>query len=166
MVEELVIQIDENDNQIGLRTRRDFHKYDIYHRSAVLLLFNKKGELLLQKRGGKKKWFPNMYDFSVAGTVGNETYEQCMKRETKEELGIEVAFEMLFKMLPWEKDDKVSHAVFVATTDQDLVLDEEEMDSVRWISLEKLEEEIGQNPEQFTPQLFVGLGKYLKLKRH
>ena len=93
MNEEMAIEVDANDKPIGLRPREDFHKFNIIHRSSVLLLFNNKNELLLHKRSENKGWFPGLYDFSASGTVNDESYEDCMKREIQEELGIDVDFE-------------------------------------------------------------------------
>ncbi len=122
MNEELVIEVDKDDNRISLRPREDFHKYNIIHRSSVLLLFNQRNEILLQKRSENKKWFPGMYDFSVAGTVNDESYEDCMKREIQEELGVDLNFEFIFKMAPEEKNDKAYHSVFIGKTNKTLVL--------------------------------------------
>ena len=162
MVVELVLEVDENDIPLGLRSREDFYKSDIIHRSSVLLLFNNNGELLLQKRSKYKKWFPGLFDFSVGGTVNDETYEECMNREIKEEIGIGVKCKFLFKLKPSEKKDKAYHSVFIAKTNQQLNLDYEEIESVEWISMEKLKEEFSNNPKKFTPQLLVGLKKFFK----
>jgi len=160
MNKELVIEVDINDKKIGLRPREDFHEYNIFHRSSVLLLFNDKDEVLLQKRSENKKWFPGMYDFSVAGTVNDETYENCMRREIKEEIGINLNFNFLFKMSPNEKNDKAYHSVFIGKTSEELILDKEEVESVEWISVDKLKTRISSEPNNFTPQLLVGLKKY------
>lgn len=55
---EVVLEVDANDVPLGLRLREDFHMYNIYHRSAVLLLFNDMHEILLQKRAITKKRYP------------------------------------------------------------------------------------------------------------
>ncbi|MDP3918123.1 MAG: NUDIX domain-containing protein, partial [Candidatus Woesebacteria bacterium] len=52
---------------------------------AVATIFNAKGELLLQKRGDKKKWG------LVGGTLElGETLEECVKREVFEETGLKI----------------------------------------------------------------------------
>ena len=72
------IEVDKNDNQIGLRPRDDFYTGKYIHRSSHLILFNSKNEILLQHRAPTKKWYPNLFTYSVSGTVANESYEDCL----------------------------------------------------------------------------------------
>jgi len=46
-MEELNIEVDENNNKIGLRPKSDFHTGKFIHRSSWLILFNSKNEILL-----------------------------------------------------------------------------------------------------------------------
>ena len=50
------IEVDKNDNQIGLRPRDDFYTGKYIHRASHLILFNSKNEILLQHRAPTKKW--------------------------------------------------------------------------------------------------------------
>ena len=121
---ELILEIDKDDNSIGMRSREDFYTDKLYHRSSVLLLFNNEGELLLQKRSVSKKWFPGVYEFSVSGTTGDESDKECIEREAKEELGLtDLKFKFLFKITPSEKNDRVFNAVFSAQTNKEIVYD-------------------------------------------
>lgn len=160
---ELILEVDENDNPIGTRPREDFHNQKLFHRSSVLFLFNDKEEVLLQKRSMSKDWFPGLYEFSVSGTTGNETDEECIRRETEEELGIsDLDFQFLFKLTPLEKNDRAYNSVFLAKTSQKIKLDPEEVESVEWITMENLHKRVIESPDKFSPQLIIGLEKYLK----
>lgn len=75
------IEVDEKDNVIGFRPRDDFYTGKYIHRASHLILFNSKNEILIQKRASTKKWYPNLYTFSVSGTVADESYEDCIKKE-------------------------------------------------------------------------------------
>ena len=80
-----VIQVDENDNNIKKISRADAHKHGLLHRIAVVYLFNRKGEILVQERMDY-----GAYDHSAAGHVDpGETYDEAIARELKEELGVE-----------------------------------------------------------------------------
>jgi isopentenyldiphosphate isomerase len=161
MSKELVLEVDLDDKPIILRPREDFYKYNIIFRASSLILLNDEGNILLQKRSKSKKWFPGLYDFSVSGVVnGSESYEECMIREIKEEIGINLKFNFLFKLTPSEKNDRSFHAVFIACTNQKLYPDINEIELIKWISKEKLQKDIIKNYKKFTPQLIFCLNKY------
>jgi isopentenyl-diphosphate delta-isomerase len=53
------ILVDGDDKKIGVSSKRDCHKVDVndqikLHRAFSVFLFNKKGEMLLQKRSNHK----------------------------------------------------------------------------------------------------------------
>ena len=51
-------------------------------------IFNKEGEMLIQKRSLTKKKFPNLWDMSAGGhTISGETSNDAIERELFEELG-------------------------------------------------------------------------------
>ena len=57
----------------------------------MFLVFNSKGEMLIQQRQEDKKLWPNLWDVSVGGSViAGETSSEAASRETMEELGIEL----------------------------------------------------------------------------
>lgn len=116
--DQLITQVDENDNFIGLKPRSDFNDGKLIHRSSYLLVFNSKRQTLLQKRLLTKKWHAGKWTFPVAGTVGNETYEECMKKQIKEALGIELPFKKLFKYHHFDNVDKAFKTVFVVNAEQ------------------------------------------------
>ncbi|MEW6002498.1 MAG: NUDIX domain-containing protein [Nitrospirota bacterium] len=61
----------------------------LIHRVIHVLVFNSRGELLLQKRSIKKDVAPGRWDTSVGGHVNpGESLLQAVSREMKEELGI------------------------------------------------------------------------------
>jgi len=164
-MEEFITEVDKNDNFLGLRPRSDFYKnHELIHRSTNLLLFNNKGELLLQKRSNNKKWFPGLYDFSASGTVGDESYEECMKREIKEELGLNIKFVNLFKYLHSTNFGKAYKMVYTSTNNNKIFIDKFEVELIRWIKIPKLINEIIKYPKKFTPQFIEGINIYKKLK--
>lgn len=157
---ELNKEVDEDDNVIGLRPKEDFHTGKYIHRSVHLILMNSREEIFLQKRRKDKKWYPGVYTFSVSATVAEETYEDCMKREMEEEIGIEVPFEKLFKYYYGDDCDKAWRMVFFATSDEKLTLEEREIESHVWITLSELLNDIEKNPEEYSPPLRKGIKLY------
>ena len=154
------IEVDEINNVIGLRPREDFYTGKYIHRSVGLILFNSQNQILLQKRVPTKIWYPNLYTFSVAGTVANESYEECMKKEMREEIGLEIQVAKLFVFSFFDQLDKAFHAIFTGKSDEKIRFDEREATSVKWIDAEELKNDIEKNPNIYTPPTRKGLGIY------
>lgn len=108
---EQIIEIDEDDNQIGLRPRDEFYGSDFIHRGSHLILFNSKNEILLQYRSATKQVWPNLFSFSVDCTVADESYEEAIQREMQEEIGISINVKRLFTFPYFDNIDKAWHCV-------------------------------------------------------
>ncbi len=50
-MQELRIEVDKDDNRIGLRTKKEFYTGKFIHRASHLILFNSKNEILLHRVG-------------------------------------------------------------------------------------------------------------------
>lgn len=160
---ELITQVDKKDNVIGARPKSDFDDPNLIHRSAHILIFNSKGEVLIQKRSSKKKKYPGQYDYSVSGTVRyGETYEQTLQREIKEELGIDIKFKKLFKFSHFDDIDSAIKVLYIGNYDGDFILQKEEIESIKWVSLEELKEDINNNSRDYCEPFIVSLKKYFK----
>ena len=73
-------------------TRGEKHSTNQCQLVVHVCLFNRKGELLIQRRSMAKKGYPGYWDVSVGGGVlAGETAREAAVRETREELGIEIA---------------------------------------------------------------------------
>ncbi len=87
--DELFDVVDENDVVLRQAARRDVHANDWRHRAVHLFVFNKHGELFLQKRSHLKDAHPSVWDSSAAGHLdAGEDYDTGAVRELEEELGI------------------------------------------------------------------------------
>ena len=67
--DELLYEVDEHDAIIGPRTRGELHRLKLRHRAVHILLFNRRGEVFLQKRSASKDINPGLWDTSAAGHV-------------------------------------------------------------------------------------------------
>jgi isopentenyl-diphosphate delta-isomerase type 1 len=83
--------VDDQDRIIGQAPRSECHgNPSLIHRVAHVHVFNRQGELLLQKRSPGKDIQPGKWDTSVGGHLDiGESYLQAARRELWEELGIE-----------------------------------------------------------------------------
>lgn len=160
---DLHIEVDKNDKKIGLRPRKDFINGKYIHRSSHLLLFNENNKLLIYKRRSDKKWYPKLYSMSVDETLENETYEECMKRGIKEELGTTIFFKKLFKFKLFDPGiNKEFLMIFEARTNKKIKVTKEESNAQKWISLNDLKKNIKNNPSKYTPQLKKCMKIYFK----
>ena len=94
MQEEDILEIvDEQDRVIGTAPRHRCHgDPSLIHRVAHVLVVNRRGEILLQKRSPHKDVQPGKWDTSVGGHLDpGEGYEEAARRELREELGISAA---------------------------------------------------------------------------
>jgi len=152
MAEELYLEVDENNKEVGYITADELLQRGAWHRSVMLLLFNTRNEMLLQKRSKNMQWYPGTLTFAVGGTIENESALTCIERETKEEIGIEVEPQEIFQMKFTYGTDRAFATVFRAVTDnKPYAADKIEVEDVVWISLTDLKKELAMHPEKFSP---------------
>jgi 16S rRNA (adenine1518-N6/adenine1519-N6)-dimethyltransferase len=83
--------VDEHNNVIGQRPRGEVHAQGLRHRAVHVFVFDKRGNVYLQKRSHLKDAHPLVWDSSAAGHLDvGESYAACAIRELKEEIGAEV----------------------------------------------------------------------------
>lgn len=165
-MEELVVLVNPDDQVLGLMEKQQAHINGLLHRAFSVFLFNDKGEMLLQKRASKKYHSPNQWTNAVCShpRIG-ETYLEGAKRRLKEELGIETDLSEKFHFIYkadvggnlWEHE--LDH-VFTGIYNTDFALNEEEVEEVRYISMEDLDKEISEKPETFTEWFKIILEEY------
>ncbi len=144
--------VDEYGKTIGKTCRNYAHsKAKPLHPVVHLHVFNKKGELYLQKRPEWKDIQPGKWDTAVGGHVDyGETIGQALKREVMEEIGItDYVPESLGSYIFESKREKELVNVFRTVYDAPLHPSEEELDGGRFFSEEEITSNIGKN--MFTP---------------
>ena len=98
--------VDENDEVQGYAARSEVHGNNLRHRAVHILIFNQVGDVYLQKRSRWKDRHPLKWDSSAAGHVtGGENYDETARRELKEELGVDVPLERMFKLTASSRTD-------------------------------------------------------------
>ena len=81
--------VDDTDAVIAQAARREVHARGWRHRAVHVLVFNRAGELFLQKRALSKDTAPGAWDSSASGHVeAGESYDACAVRELREEIGL------------------------------------------------------------------------------
>lgn len=145
--------VDENGRMISKALRSECHngKSKLLHPVVHLHLFNKKGELYLQKRAMTKDLLPGYWDTSVGGHVSpGESAEDALKRETVEELGLTGFEYRLLQKYIWESSrERELVYSFTAVSDNEPSVCKDEIDEGRFWTLKDIEISLGRN--LFTP---------------
>lgn len=163
-----IIIVDENDNEIGVGEKLKVHQEGRLHRAFSIFVFNQKGEILLQKRARTKYHSPGLWSNSCCSHPRpNQKLEDEARRRLKEEMGIECnnLKEILSFVYRAEVEDLIEHEfdhVFSGRFDNDPEPNKEEVEDWKWVSPEKLKEDIEKNPQNYTPWFRIILKRVLK----
>jgi isopentenyl-diphosphate delta-isomerase type 1 len=134
--------VDANDAVIGTARRSECHgNPQLIHRVAHVLVFDRQGRLLLQKRSMNKDVQPGKWDTSVGGHLDlGETYEAAARREMFEELGISdlpLTFLHSYQMRSDFESENV--ATFTTCHDGPFLFSVVEIDEVRFWTAQEIE---------------------------
>ncbi len=87
--DELIEVVDKYDKPLAIMPRGEVHRQCLMHRSVLVLVYDMKSKLYLQKRGKNKSLYPGRLDISASGHVKQgESREDAAIRELYEELGL------------------------------------------------------------------------------
>lgn len=106
-----------------------------YHMVVHVVIFNTKGEMLIQQRQPFKEGWPNLWDITVGGSaVAGDSSRTAAEREVLEEIGLplDLSGEQPRLTVPFDVgfDD-----IYILTRDVDLTalrLQESEVQAVKW----------------------------------
>jgi len=134
----------------------------ILHRAFSLLIFNGRGELLLQQRSASKRLWPLYWSNSCCSHPrSTETMEAAIERRLYEELGLRCPLHFLFKFQYQAQFDETGAenelcSVFIGRSTDPLKIDRGEIAAWRWISPEALQSEMGPGGSgNFTPWFMI-----------
>lgn len=122
-------------NVIGRATRKKVHgDPSLMHKVVHVLVCNKKGDILLQKRSHKKDVAPGKWDTSVGGHVGlGEDLLSSSRREMGEELGIsEHELEYLYSYIHSNDYETELVTTYRCICEIGFTFNEDEIDDIRF----------------------------------
>lgn len=166
MGEEIFDVVNERDEVIGQRPRSEVHRLHLRHRAVHVLVFNQRGNLLLQKRSMRKDCFPGTWDSSASGHLDQgEAYDACAVRELREEIGLEVTSvpERLFYLAAEPATGHEFVWVYRCESEGPFRLQETEVDRVEWFHPDVLTGWIERRPGDFASAFVVIWRRWLAL---
>ena len=167
MKEEMLDIVDENDRFVRKAARKEVEEKNLLHRVARVLVLNKEGELLVQKRSKNKISYPAHWDVSVAETVvSGEGYESAAMRGLWEELGIsgvsniQLMHSFLFKIHHASSEPSELCKVYRIVYHGKITIQEQEIEKARFMALDEIAELKAQEP--FHPVGALAFDTYRK----
>lgn len=160
--DEIFPLVDEEGNVIGQATRKECHNGSkLLHPVIHLHVFNKKGELYLQKRAATKDIQPDKWDSSVGGHIDlGETPQTAAKREAREEIGLyDIQIHYIRKYIIETDIERELTYCFYTSTDQMPTIDKDEVSDGRFWTLDEISSNLNKNI--FTPNFELDFKYFL-----
>ncbi len=168
---EIVDRVDFDDKIIGVTSKEEAHEKGYFHRVAAVFVFRSDGKLLVQLRTKAKN---GLLDHTVGGHVRKgELYDDAVKREMKEEIGIEPDLRPVgtFYEGVYRQDPPVRHYFHLYETNVDrqqeklIKADPREVERPIPMDVEEVISLAQGAPERFTVGFMTALNFYIKYKQ-
>jgi isopentenyldiphosphate isomerase len=156
--------VNERDEVIAQRPRPEVHELGLRHRAVHLLVFNRAGELFLQKRSMLKDCFPGTWDSSASGHLDTgESYDNCVLREAREEIGLELDREpeKLFKIEAGPDTGWEFVWIYRCQAEGPFTLLPSEIDEGRFFQVKHIDGWVSRSPSEFA-RAFVRIWRELR----
>ena len=108
---------------------------DRYHMVVHVVIFNTRGEMLIQQRQPFKQGWPNLWDVTVGGSaIAGDNSRTAAERETLEEIGlaIDLSQELPKLTIPFDVGFDDIYTLIMDVDLAALTLQESEVQAVKW----------------------------------
>ena len=155
--EEQVVLVDEQGNEVGLMGKTEAHEKGILHKAISVIIFNSKGEMLIQQRAFTKYHWAGIWSNTCCSHPrAGESFPDAAQRRLKEELGIVTPLKAEFHFTYQAKDEKsglTEHEydwVFTGHFDDSFEFNTHEINAVKWMTREDLQRDMDAHPDQYS----------------
>lgn len=164
-----VILVNDQDEVIGFEEKLLAHEKGLKHRAISVLVFNKNGDWLLQRRAFDKYHSGGLWTNTCCShPYPHETTKVSAERRLMEEMGMKVKLNFLFDFSYCVKldnnliENELDH-VFVGESDELPILNPEEASDYMYISTEDLKKDIQTNSAAYTEWFKIIVAKMNEL---
>lgn len=155
--EELVVLVDETDAPLGVAGKTDAHREGRLHRAVSVVLFDRHGRVLLQRRAAAKYHSPGLWSNTCCGHPRpGEAVVDAARRRLRDELAIDgCALMSVSRFLYFAElggglaEHELDHVV-IGLWDGRAVPNPDEVSETRWVEGAALLSELDAWPERFT----------------
>jgi len=160
-----VILVDDSDVQVGIMEKMEAHRLGVLHRAFSVFIFNTNGEMLLQQRADSKYHSPCLWTNACCShPQPREENVDAAHRRLIEELGFDTPLTKVFSFTYFAefdnglKENEFDH-VFMGTYDGPVIFNPVEVKAIAFMPLEKIREELEQQPEKYTAWFRIAFPK-------
>lgn len=146
--------VNERDEVIGRELRRTVHARGLWHRAVHVLVFNRAGDVFLQKRSMLKDLSPGLWDSSCSGHLDSgEDYDAAAVRELAEEIGVTVsaAPQRWFRIEACVETGWEFVWIYRLNHEGPFVLHPEEIETGEWAAPREVTRKMAVQPEIYCP---------------
>ena len=168
MIEPLVILVDQNDQEIGQMNKLESHEKGVLHRAISVLIFNSKGEWLIQRRAQEKYHSPGLWTNTCCShPMPNENSKTAAERRLKEEMGMTVNLKFSFKFtykVDFDNgltENELDHVYFGCSDDLPILNKNEAMD-YEFKTFDSLMDSLKYYPEKYTEWFKIMMPKVIE----
>ncbi|MCZ8355530.1 MAG: isopentenyl-diphosphate Delta-isomerase [Cyclobacteriaceae bacterium] len=153
---EEVILVDEQDVPIGTMEKLQAHELGLLHRAFSVLIFNSKGELLLQQRADDKYHSGGLWTNTCCShPQPDESMQEAVKRKLFQEMGLQSETHFAFSFIYQAKldNDLTEHEldhVYIGYDDSLPLLNPKEAKEYKYLSIDSIKREIKVSPHSYT----------------
>lgn len=154
---EQVILVDTNDQPVGVMEKLEAHRQGALHRAFSIMIFNSRGEVLLQKRAQGKYHSGGLWTNACCSHPNpGDDLETALQRKLKFEMGLDLLPFFSFKFI-YRADvgnglteHEYDH-VYVGTSDDTPVINTHEVEDWKFMDPTALFEDVANRPAMYTP---------------
>ena len=163
---ESLILVDSQDRELGYLDKAACHDGDgRLHRAFSVFIFNRRGEVLMQKRAPDKRLWPMYWSNSCCSHPRRgETMELAVRRRVEQELGFganalqALRFVYKFEYQASFGTNGSEHelcSVYLARATREPVVNTTEIDDWAWLTPSELSGRLSTRPQEHTPWLHL-----------
>jgi len=154
---EIIIPLSDTAGNItGYEEKIEVHKKGLLHLAFSVLVFNTRGQLLLQKRADEKYHSPSLWTNTCCGHPNRgEEIGEAAERRLAEEMGFTCTLTHRFTFHYQAAftnglfENEIDH-VFSGTYEGAVSPDPQEISDYRWVDMDDLQSDAEESPEKYT----------------